>query len=189
MLTMQQVRSVTSLANYEQVRTLVELPAVADQFQIVHGRRWNEADVMELAADLVPQQIEAVGRHCSLVPDAVAGFEELRRRGTQIGTTTNYPREVAELIWDAIGLEGFGSDCDVCIDDVPAGRPAPWMIFRVMQQLDVFPPAGVLKVANSASGIEEGTNAGCWTAGMSGQTELLALIDTITDRLARGERP
>ena len=41
--------------------------------------------------------------------------------------------------------QGYEPDANVCGDDVPAGRPAPWMIFRVMEQLDVYPPAAAFQ--------------------------------------------
>jgi len=166
MLTMQQVRSSMGLPNYEHVRTLLEMPAVSEQFQIVHGRRWNEADVMQLDQELAELQIEAVSRHCELVPELVACALELRRRGIKIGTTTSFPRQAAELIWDALAMAGVEIDAHVAADDTPAGRPAPWMIFRLMQELDVFPPACVVKVGDTAADIEEGRNAGCFSVGV-----------------------
>jgi phosphonoacetaldehyde hydrolase len=166
MLTMQQVRSSMGLPNYEHVRSLLEMPAVSDQFQLVHGRRWNEADVMDLAHDLTEMQTEFVTRHCDLVPELPACVEELKRRGIKLATTTSYPRQTAEQIWDLLGIEGLPFDAHVAPDDVPSGRPAPWMIFRLMQELDVFPPCCVAKVGDTAADIEEGRNAGCWTAGV-----------------------
>ena len=140
MLTMQQVRSSMGLPNYEHVRTLLEMPAVGEQFQVVHGRRWNEADVMDLTHELTELQTEFVTRHCDVVPELPACVEELKRRGIKLATTTSYPRQTAEQIWDLLGIEGLAFDAHVAADDTPSGRPAPWMIFRLMQELDVFPP-------------------------------------------------
>jgi phosphonoacetaldehyde hydrolase len=150
MLTMQQVRAAMGLPNYEHVRCVLEMPAVGDQFQLVHGRRWDEADVLDLVHDLSELQTEFITRHCDLVPELRTCVEELKRRGIKLATTTSYPRQTAH----------------VAPDDVPAGRPAPWMIFRLMQELDVFPPSSVVKVGDTAADIEEGRNAGCWTAGV-----------------------
>jgi phosphonoacetaldehyde hydrolase len=166
MLTMQQVRSSLGLPNYEHVRALFEMPAVGEQFEIVHGRRWTEADVLDLALELEELQLDMACRHSDLVPEALTCFEELRRRGIKIGTTTGYPRATAEQIWDALAMAGFQSECNVVADDTPTGRPAPWMIFRVMQELDVFPPESVVKIGDTAADIEEGLNAGCWSVGL-----------------------
>jgi phosphonoacetaldehyde hydrolase len=92
--------------------------------------------------------------------------EALKRRDIKLATTTSYPRVVAEQIWDLLGIEGLPFDSHVAADDTPSGRPAPWMIFRLMQELDVFPPQCVVKVGDTAADIEEGRNAGCWTAGV-----------------------
>src|SRR5262245_26083224 len=166
MLTMQQVRSSLGLPNYEHVRSLLEMPAVSEQFQIVHGRRWNEADALHFTDDLTELQSEFVARHTALVPELAACVEELKKRGMMLGTTTSYPRQTAEQIWDLLGIEGLAFDAHVAADDTPAGRPAPWMIFRLMQELDVFPPRHVVKVGDTAADIEEGRNAGCWTVGV-----------------------
>jgi phosphonoacetaldehyde hydrolase len=184
MLTTAQVRLVIGLVNYEQVRALLEMPAVGEQFQIVHGRRWNEADAMQLFHDLTSHQVAALGRHCTIAPGAAECFAELRRRGLKIGTTSNYPREVAELLWDAIGLEGLATDCNVSADDVPSGRPAPWMIFRLMQELDVFPPQAVVKVGSSPLSAEEAAHAGCRSLLVGDSAPSLAEVPAALDRIA-----
>jgi phosphonoacetaldehyde hydrolase len=222
MLTMQQVRSPMGLPDYEHVRALLEMPAVGEQFQIVHGRRWNEADALELLHDLRAIQAQVCRDHCGLIPEAQECLAKLRSRGIKVGTTIGERREIAELLWDAGQVQGFESDCNVCVDDVPSGHPAPWMIFRVMQELDVFPPACVVKVGDTVPDIEEGRHAGCWAVGVamtgneaglwptererieSGSRKLLGAgahyviatlaklaetIDSIEDRLQRGERP
>jgi phosphonoacetaldehyde hydrolase len=167
MLTVPQVRGPMGLAKYDHVRTLLEMPAVSEQFQIVHGRRWTEADALEIYHDLGPIQADACRRHADLVPHALECAAELRRRGIQIGTTTGYPREIAEQVWDTAQSQGFEPDANVAADDTPSARPAPWMIFRVMQELDVFPPCCVVKVGDTVPDIEEGTNAGCWSLGVA----------------------
>ncbi len=48
-----------------------------------------------------------------------------------------------------------------------AGRPAPWMIFRLMELTGVFPAAAVVKVGDTVPDIEEGRNAGAWAVGVT----------------------
>ena len=175
MLTMAQVRGSMGIERYEHVRSLLELPAVGDQFQIVHGRRWNEADALEIFHDLTPLQVHISQQHTDLTPHLIECVSELRRRGLKIGTTTSYPRETAELVWEAAAVQGFEPDGNVAADDTPAARPAPWMIFRVMQDLDVFPPACAVKVGDTVPDIEEGRNAGCWSLGVTSTSSELGL--------------
>ncbi|MFP6768115.1 MAG: HAD hydrolase-like protein, partial [Planctomycetaceae bacterium] len=49
----------------------------------------------------------------------------------------------------------------------PGGRPAPWMIFRNMEQLEIFPPTAVLKIGDTRPDILAGLNAGVRTLGIS----------------------
>lgn len=167
MLTLREARAVVGMARYEQVRTLLEMPAVSEQFQIVHGRRWTEADVHECDHDLGQTHAEQCRRHCDLVPYSLECCQQLRSRGIKIGTTSDLPRAIADEVWNAGQMAGFESDCNVSSDDVPSGRPAPWMLFRVMQQLDIFPPACVVKIGDTVSDIEEGVHAGCWSLGVT----------------------
>ncbi len=62
--------------------------------------------------------------------------------------------------------QGYRPDHCVCAEEVPAGRPAPWMIFRTMEALGVFPPAVVVKVGDTVPDIAEGRAAGTWSVGV-----------------------
>ena len=74
---------------------------------------------------------------------------------------------MAERVYAFAGRQGYGPDNNVCADDVPAGRPAPWMIFRNMEALGVYPPSSVIKVGDTLPDIEEGRNAGVWSVGVT----------------------
>ena len=39
------------------------------------------------------------------------------------------------------------------------------MIYRLMTELNVYPPAAVVKVGDTMPDVEEGINAGCWSVG------------------------
>ena len=51
-------------------------------------------------------------------------------------------------------------------DAVGKGRPHPWMIFENMRQLDVYPPAAIVKVGDTVSDIDEARNAGVISVGV-----------------------
>jgi phosphonoacetaldehyde hydrolase len=167
LLTVQQVRGPMGLAKYEHVRALLEMPAVSEQFLQVHSRRWTEADVLEIYHDLGQIQTGACRRHCDLVPETLKAAAALRRRGIRLATTTGYPRTIAEQVWEAAEEQGFAADANVAADDTPSARPAPWMVYRAMQDLEVFPPSCVVKVGDTVPDIEEGINAGCWSLGVT----------------------
>ena len=165
MLTMSQVRWSMGLHNYEHIHTLFEMPPVSEQFQAVHGRPWNDADVLNCYDDLNPLLLDACHQYSHLTPGVLDVVAQLRARGLKIGTTSDYARSIAECVYDAARLQGFEADANVAADDTPAARPAPWMMFRLMSELNVYPPATVVKVGDTTPDIEEGINAGCWSIG------------------------
>jgi phosphonoacetaldehyde hydrolase len=90
----------------------------------------------------------------------------LRGGGVKVAATTGYFREAAAVVLAAGRAQGYVPDFAIGADDVPAGRPAPWMIFRCMEALGVYPPAAVVKVGDTVVDVEDGLNAGCWSVGV-----------------------
>jgi phosphonoacetaldehyde hydrolase len=80
-----------------------------------------------------------------------------------------------EIVLQKAREGGFVPDAALCAADVPKGRPAPWMIFRLMEELDVYPPQAVVKVGDTIADIEAGRNAGVWTVGVTKTGNLVGL--------------
>lgn len=101
------------------------------------------------------------------VPEAIAA---LRARGIRVGLTTGFSREVATGILSALGWSvgdtapggsaGVTVDALVCGDEVLEGRPAPYMIHRVMEQLGVHDTAAVLVGGDTVVDVQAGVNSG-----------------------------
>jgi phosphonoacetaldehyde hydrolase len=140
-----------------------------------HGRDWSADDVEAMYRDLVPLQLATVERHADLVPGAVECAAELRAMGVRLGGATGYFHEANARVLEAARRQGYAPDAAVCGDDVPAGRPAPWMIYRLMEAVGVYPPSSVLKVGDTRVDIEEGRNAGCWSAGVTSSSSEIGL--------------
>lgn len=70
---------------------------------------------------------------------------------------------------------GAEFDFSCCATEVPAGRPAPWMIHRCMEAANVYPPAAVMKIGDTIADIEDGLNAGVWTVGVAMTGNMLGL--------------
>ena len=163
----QQARGPMGLHKRDHIREMLRDEEVCQQWQRIHGRAWSEDDVQQLYASLVPRQTEVALRHIDLIPGAVDCVTMLRDRQVALATTTGYPRSVAQPILDSIGQQGFQVDASICADEVPAGRPAPWMLFRGMEQLGVFPPAAVVKVGDTIPDMQAAKNAGTWAVGIT----------------------
>jgi len=83
---------------------------------------------------------------------------------------------------------GYQPDCIVCPDEVPAGRPYPWMCYQNAIQMGVFPMAAMVKVGDTLIDIEEGLNAGMWTVGLSMTGNLVGLNEAEVEALSYGEK-
>jgi phosphonoacetaldehyde hydrolase len=167
-VTVDEVRAPMGLAKVDHLRTLLAAPAAAAQWRERHGAGVTDADVERVyAEDFVPLQLASVPDCSTLITGVLECATALRGRGVKVGTTTGYFAAAAELCWSAARRQGFEADCNVQPEQVAAGRPAPWMIFRMMEMLGVYPPRCVVKVGDTIPDIEEGLNAGVWSVGVA----------------------
>ena len=166
MVSVAEARGPMGRAKKDHVRDLLRNPAVAARWKLATGGDWSEPDVEALYRDVTPRQIEAARSYSTLIPGVTDCVARLRSRGIKVAATTGYFREAAAVVVEAAARQGYVPDFAVCADDVPAGRPAPWMIFRCMEALDVYPPRAVVKVGDTVADIEDGRNAGCWSVGV-----------------------
>lgn len=103
-------------------------------------------------------------------PVPVTGVEEAmtaaRKDGMKICLTTGFTQDIAHLVLDKAGwkiapLEDGGMiDALVTADEVPAGRPAPYMIFRAMERTGVEDVAEVLVAGDTTADELAGHRAG-----------------------------
>jgi phosphonatase-like hydrolase len=107
-------------------------------------------------------RLEAKFRNGGVVPIAGAehSFDWLRARGIRIALNTGFEADTQRLILAALGWERGRVDATVCGDDVPAGRPAPYMIFRAMERAGVASVHEVMAVGDTELDLRAGWNAG-----------------------------
>ena len=166
-ITIAEARAPMGLHKLDHIRTITQMPAVAERWQALHGHRPEEADVAAMYEEFTPLQIKVIGAYAELIPGTLTTIAELRQRGIKIGSTTGYNRRMMEVLAPTAARLGFQPDSIVCVSDVPAGRPEPWMALRSAMELRAYPPAAVVKVGDTVPDIEEGLNAGMWTVGVA----------------------
>ena len=160
-------RHAMGLLKRDQIRAILELPRVRQAWEREHGAPPDERAVDQLFADFVPRQLECVRRYSHVIEGVPQAVDKLRRRGIRIGSTTGYTREMLDLILPQAAAQGYSPDVHLTPTDLGnVGRPAPWMLFENMRRLAIYPPTACLKVGDTPSDIEEGRNAGMWTAGV-----------------------
>ena len=125
------------------------------------------------------------------LPYAEETFQQLKQAGIKIALNTGFTRVVTNAIlkrlqWNTPEM----IDMVICSDEVPEGRPQPYMIRHIMDQLQVTDSKAVAKVGDTRIDVEEGRNAGCGlvvsvTTGAYTRAELeLYQPDHIIDSLA-----
>lgn len=101
------------------------------------------------------------------VPGATDTFAELHRRGVKVALNTGFDRTITELVLHAVKWEKDTIDALVCGDDVPHGRPAPYLIFRAMEATGVISVHRVANVGDTVLDLQAGWNAGVrWNIGV-----------------------
>ena len=94
-------------------------------------------------------------------------FDRLRRGGTRIALNTGFDRKITEAILDQVRWRVHIFDAVICVDDVRAGRPAPYLIFRAMEMTGTTSVHHVMNVGDTVNDLWAGVNAGVkWNVGV-----------------------
>src|SRR3954447_2144318 len=84
------------------------------------------------------------------LPNAEEAFEYCRINGIKIGLDTGFPNNIANVIIDRLDwLKNGKVDYVVSSNEVPAGRPAPFMIQKIMKAANVDNAKKVIKIGDT----------------------------------------
>lgn len=103
---------------------------------------------------------------------ALEVFDWLHRHNIKIALNTGFYRTVTNIILNKLGwlagldaqyIGGIGSviNFSIASDEVPQGRPAPFMIQAAMKVFGIEDPKQVVKIGDTPVDLEEGRRAGC----------------------------
>jgi phosphonoacetaldehyde hydrolase len=174
-LSSEDARRDMGLLKRDHIRAILALPNVRAAWLELKAREPGPDDVETLFEEFIPLQKTILEKHSQLIEGVAEVVAEWQRRGLRIGSTTGYTREMLNPILAQAIAGGYRPDATVCPDEVGAGRPAPWMLWRNAQLLDVYPPSACVKIGDTVSDIEEGINAGMWTIGLTRTGNLVGL--------------
>lgn len=141
----------------EAIRSLLRSHAASDTKQLESRSAVIHADFLSALHRGLDQLEELEG--------TTATFRFLKDRGIRVGVGSGFPAEVVERLivnlgWREDGLIDYVGSAEA----VGASRPDPKMIQHAMACLGVTNPGQVLKVGDTVVDVEEGRNAGAWTA-------------------------
>ncbi len=95
-------------------------------------------------------------------------FDYLRKENIKIALNTGFYRQVTDILLNKLNWKvGEIIDFSITSDEVPKGRPQPFMIYALMNHFNVKNPHHVFKIGDTPSDLMEGRAAGCWSFGLT----------------------
>ncbi|SDP58706.1 phosphonoacetaldehyde hydrolase [Desulforhopalus singaporensis] len=178
----------------DHIKAMAEFDEVAAAWKRVHGRAIGDRDIDILYDDFAGHLLNSIEAKSTLLNGVVEVAALLREDGVKIGASTGYFSDAAEIVVNKAGESGYKPDFAVCASDVEGGRPAPWMLYRVMEALQVYPPEAVINVGDTPVDMATGLNGGVWSVGialtgnqMGVSEQELAALDPVEYKRRLGE--
>ena len=168
-ITMKESRLPMGLRKDLHIKAITEIPEVKSRWKEVHGDYPTQQNIDEMFDDFVPMQINNLGEYSQLIPGVRESVNRLKTEfKLKIGVTTGFTRPMVDVLMESAAAQGFKPDCTVAGDEVEHGaRPAPFMVYKNLDKLNIHPIEAVVKVDDTVGGVGEGLEAGCWTVGVS----------------------
>lgn len=176
------------LPKWDHIKAVLSLPHITALFEKAEGRSFADTDVDRIYETFLPIQTDIIAQHTGPIDGAPELLTALREQGLKVGSTTGYPRSVMEALLPMAEANGIAPDYVVAADDLVMGRPAPLMIYQNMIALGINHPAAIVKADDTVPGILEGQAAGCWTVGLTGSGNEIAMSKAAFDALPADEQ-
>lgn len=168
-----QAREPMGMLKIDHIRAILSMPDVAEKFEKAHGRAWNDDDVQAMYQSFEKHLFATLHDFTTPMPGVVETINALKARGIKIGSTTGYTDEMMAIVRPAAAAKGYVVDNLVTPTNLPAGRPAPYMVYQNMIDLGIPSVKSIVKVGDTIADIGEGINAGVHTVGViTGSNEL-----------------
>lgn len=98
----------------------------------------------------------------SPLPYAKETFQQLKENGIKIALNTGFTQAITNTILKRIGWNDNAIiDYVISSDEVPYGRPHPFMIQKIKSELNIKDSQAIAKVGDTEVDVIEGQNAGC----------------------------
>tara|TARA_B100001287_G_C22682994_1_gene531593 strand:- start:2327 stop:3109 length:783 start_codon:yes stop_codon:yes gene_type:complete len=132
------------------------------------------------------QLIEGI-QNMEIIPETKNCINYMAKNSISTGVTTGFNKPIMMNIRDKLSNNGIFIDSYVsstCLQR--PGRPNPYMIKHIMDQLSITNPKSVVKIDDTVVGIQEGKAAGCVTVGVAKWSTNM-LITKMNQKLTKEE--
>lgn len=184
----QEARRPMGAHKLDHIWTMLSDPEIAARWEKANGSPPSKALLEKLYGEFTPLQIEAIKKHCDVIPGVVEIVAELRHRGVKIANTTGYDTSMMVDLIQLAKQGGYSPDLWVCPDMVGKGRPAPWMAYYAAQKLDVYPMSAFVKVGDTPNNVAEAHAAGMWAVAVTRSGNEVGLSKAEFDALSEPDQ-
>jgi len=182
-----EVRIPMGMAKIEHVRQLLRMERINNEFLKTHGRDWTEEDVVNLNHSFEKYLFATLTDYTTPIPHVIETADLLRKNGLKIGSTTGYTRAMMNVVEPSARSKGYFPDNCITPDGFPKGRPAPFMIYQNMIDLNIQDTDCIVKVGDTIEDIREGLNAKVWSIGVIIGSNELGLTEADISNLPKEE--
>lgn len=172
-ITYRQAREPMGLLKIDHIKAILSMTEVNEKFRARYNRDWNMDDVDEMYHSFEKHLFASLANFTTPIPGVLDTIQKLREHGLKIGSTTGYTRAMMDVVRPAAAAKGYVVDNLVTPDGLPAGRPAPYMVYQNMIDLAIPSVDNVVKVGDTIADIREGVNAKVCSIGLiTGSNEM-----------------
>lgn len=173
-VTLQEANEKMGYAKPQAIRELLEIHE-PDPAKITEGL------IEEIHSAFVSGMLDFYSTDPSIRPvdDAEEVFRVLKEMGIKVALDTGFSRDITDIILHRVGwADGELVNATAASDEVPKGRPFPYMIQKIMRELNITDSKSVIKIGDTEVDVHEGHNAGCLmsigiTSGVFTEEELI----------------
>ena len=167
-ISMEEARGPMGLRKDLHIKALTEVPEIRERWKKIKGKDPDQGNVDAMFEDFVPMQLDCLRKYTTLLPGVADVVKRLQKQGIKIGSTTGFVRSMVDILEEDAKKQGYVPDASVAGDEVEHGaRPSPFMVYKNLDLMDVHPIQSVVKVDDTASGVGEALEAGCWGVGVA----------------------
>ncbi|MCI5639580.1 MAG: phosphonoacetaldehyde hydrolase [Lachnospiraceae bacterium] len=176
--TMQEIREPMGLLKKDHIRKMLQMQRIHDAWIAKYQQEPEDADVEKIYEIFEKKLMESLAQYTDPKEGCLECVRWLKSHDILIGSTTGYTHAMMQVVQTEAAKKGYEPDLLVTPEDVGGvGRPAPYMIFRNMQELGVTDVRQVIKVGDTVSDMKEGKNAGVFTVGVLEGSSVLGLSE------------
>lgn len=166
-VTMEEIRLPMGMLKRDHLKTMLQMPRISRLWEEKHGRKFAEKDLDKLFKGFESLLLASLKEYSDLLPHVLDTVRALKEMGLKIGSTTGYTDIMMDIVVHSAREKGYAADFVITPDATGSfGRPFPYMIFRNIEALRITSSWKTIKVGDTVADIQEGRNAGVWSAGI-----------------------